>query len=107
MAYLMLTYTSGQVSSSGSSGETCCTTLQGDSTKRALLANAGVNVCKMTDEDCKSKVKRYIEKNASPIGIIIFIEVVFMYVVVYITQKAIKIFKDDDGEEDEDDDDDE
>jgi hypothetical protein len=105
LAYLMLTYSSG-LTTIGSTGETCCTSLATDPDNRATLAAEGVNMCKMTDEDCKSKVKRYIEKNASPIGIVVFIEVVFMYVVVYVTQKGIKIYRDDDGDDDDEEDED-
>jgi hypothetical protein len=104
-SYLLVQYS--LLASSSSDAGSCCTSLQSSDDNRNTLADAGVNVCVMTDEDCKSKVKRYIERNASPIGIIVFIEVVFMYVVVYLTQKAIKIFKDGDDDDDDDDDDDE
>jgi len=104
-AFLMTEYASGIFTINNAGAQNCCTSLTEEG-NRAAMADAGVNVCKMTDEDCKSKVKRYIEKNASPIGIVIFVEVVFMYVVVYLTQKAITVFKDEEDDDDDDDDDD-
>lgn len=85
----------------------CFNTLYSDSQKRDTLTNEGVNVCTMSDNDCKDKVKRYIEKNAKPIGIIVFVEVFFMYVILFVTQKAIIIFRDEDDVDDDGADDDE
>jgi hypothetical protein len=117
LSYLLLKYHFGDLTdfydvdvTASSPVATCCNNLCNQDTgslNRGTLSDAGVNMCKMTDQDCKSKVKRYIEKNASPIGIVVFVEVIFMYVVVYLTQKAITIFKDGDDDEDDDDDDDE
>merc|ERR1711988_139255 len=89
--------------SSLASQQACCEQLTGTdgAENRKTFTTAGANLCSMTDTDCKDKVKLYIESNAKPIGIIVLIEVIFMYAILYITLKAIEVFRKEGEEDDE------